>query len=89
MDPRGGDCDFKFFHSKKAWINCFRLVCVVVSRWDGFDWDWGDFSDVRSLDINALSKQDFRKTRHCLMPNTVISLVMDSLILSRTVLCQT
>ena len=61
-DPCRGSHNYNFFRNKKAWRNWFRLMHKVVMHWDGFDdWDWGHFSGVRSLGIDALSEQDFRK----------------------------
>ncbi|KAH9035246.1 hypothetical protein EDB85DRAFT_2143898 [Lactarius pseudohatsudake] len=59
-DSSGGNTNFKFFENKKVWRNWLWAVREVVMGWVGFDgWDWGGFSNVRTLSINALSAQDF------------------------------
>ncbi|KAH9040626.1 hypothetical protein EDB85DRAFT_2140311 [Lactarius pseudohatsudake] len=67
-DASGGNTNFKFFENKKMWRNLLWAVCEVVMGWGGFNgWDWGGFSNVRTLSINVLSAQDFYRLSVCLL----------------------
>ena len=61
-DPIHGDTDCRFFRNKKAWRIWLFSLHEVVMEWDGFDsWDWGGFSDVKTLNIDSLLGPDFRR----------------------------
>ena len=61
-DPIHGDTDCRFFRNKKAWRIWLFSLREVVMEWDGFDsWDWGGFSDVKTLNIDSLLGPDFRR----------------------------
>ncbi|KAH9962007.1 hypothetical protein BGW80DRAFT_1462982 [Lactifluus volemus] len=59
---RNGGVKSGFFEDKTAWRTWLRCLREVVMEWDGFDaWDWGSFTDVRTMGINKLSQKDFYK----------------------------
>lgn len=61
-EPSAGCTDFKFFSNKKLWRSWLRTLRGVVQDWNGFDsWDWGTFSNVKTLGINSLSLEDFHR----------------------------
>jgi hypothetical protein len=61
-DPSAGCTDFKFFNNKKLWRDWLRTLRDVVQDWDGFNgWNWGGFSNVKTLGINSLSLRDFQR----------------------------
>jgi hypothetical protein len=61
-DPSGGGVNPDFFCNKKVWRRWVRAVRDVVADWNGFEqWDWGSFSNVRSMGINKLSGPDCQR----------------------------
>ncbi|KAH9972262.1 hypothetical protein BGW80DRAFT_1252795 [Lactifluus volemus] len=59
---RNGGVKSGFFEDKTAWRTWLRCLREVVMEWDGFDaWDWGSFTDIRTMGINRLSQTDFYK----------------------------
>lgn len=61
-DPSGGNVNPDFFSNKKVWRNWVRAVRDVIADWDDFEnWDWGTFSNVRTMGINKLSGPDCQK----------------------------
>src|ERR1700761_2671871 len=61
-DPSGGSVNPDFFYDKEVWISWVRDLRGLVADWSGFKhWDWGNFSEVRTMEIDGLSKSDFHK----------------------------
>ena len=55
-DPSGGSANSAFFCNKKVWRSWVWAVRDLIADWDGFEsWDWGDFSNVKTMGINKLS----------------------------------
>jgi hypothetical protein len=56
---RRGLCQLEFFYNKKVWRGWVWAVHDLVVDWDGFDhWNWGNFSNVRTMGINKLLGPD-------------------------------
>jgi hypothetical protein len=55
-DPLGGSANSTFFCNKKVWRSWVWAVRDLIADWDGFKrWDWGNFSNVKTMGINKLS----------------------------------
>ncbi|KAI9437866.1 hypothetical protein BJY52DRAFT_1196235 [Lactarius psammicola] len=56
------------FSGNNAWRSWVLAVRSVVANWDGFEhWDWGKFSEARTMEIDNLSEKDFHKFTICLL----------------------
>ena len=61
-EPSGGGVNPEFFCNKKVWRSWIRALRDVVADWSGFEqWDWGTFTNVRSMGINKLSGPDCQR----------------------------
>jgi hypothetical protein len=61
-DPSGGNVNPDFFCNKKVWRSWIRALRDLVADWSGFEeWDWGNFSMVRTMGINKLSGLDCQR----------------------------
>ena len=61
-DPSGGGVNFEFFCNKKVWRRWIRALREVVADWNGFEqWDWGEFSNAKTIGINGLSGPDCQR----------------------------
>ena len=59
-DPSGGSANSTFFHNKKVWRSWVRAVRDLIADWDGFEhWDWGNFSNVKTMGLNKLERPEF------------------------------
>jgi hypothetical protein len=59
---RDGGVQPNFFADKKAWRAWLEAACTIVMDWEGFDdWDWYGLTDIRNIQINKLSVEDFRR----------------------------
>ena len=55
-DPSGGSANSTFFCNKEVWRSWVWAVRDLIADWDGFErWDWGNFSNVKTMGINKLS----------------------------------
>ena len=55
-DLSGGSANSTFFCNKKVWRSWVQVVHDLIADWDGFEcWDWGKFSNVKTMEINKLS----------------------------------
>lgn len=60
-EPSGGSVNPNFFYNK-VWRSWAQAVCNVIADWDSFnDWNWGHFSNVRSMGVNKLPGPNFQK----------------------------
>ncbi|KAI9460483.1 hypothetical protein BJY52DRAFT_1261983 [Lactarius psammicola] len=61
-NPSGGGVNPDFFCDEKVWRSWIQAVRGVVADWNGFEyWDWGSFSEVRTMGIDELSAPDCHK----------------------------
>ena len=75
-DPLGGSADSTFFCNKKVWRSWVRAVCDLIADWDGFErWDWGKFSNVKTMGINKLSGPELFRFTVCLLAFFIQSFV--------------
>ncbi len=75
-DPSGGAEVNPRFFSNDVWKSWVLAVRNVVADWDGFEqWDWGNFSKARTMEIDNLSELGFRKFTVCLLAFFIHSFV--------------
>ena len=75
-DLSGGSANSTFFCNKKVWRSWVQVVHDLIADWDGFEcWDWGKFSNVKTMEINKLSGSDLFWFTACLLTFFIQSFV--------------